>query len=698
MQEIKMNGESLNIEQENIAKLKEIFPEVFNEDKIDFEKLQNVLGHYIDTDEEKYRFTWNGKMDALRLSQTPSTGTLRPCKEESRDWDTTQNLYIEGDNLEVLKLLQNSYLNKIKMIYIDPPYNTGNDFVYKDDFKDNITNYKKMTGQIDSEGNSTSTNKETDGRYHTNWLNMIYPRLRLARNLLTDDGVIFISIDDNEVTNLKKICDEIFGIDNFINIISAKTKNIAGASGGGEDKRLKKNIEYILIYAKNYDAIEPFKKIYNRTEISELLNKYREENISWKYTSILRKRGEKIYFKSTLDGDGNEIKIYKRINPEYSSVSQIMKEENISEAAVYVKYFHDIYTTAMPQSSIRVRVMDAINEDNNSECDLYSIEYVPKTGKNKGKVYEQFYKGDKFRLFTWFSDVAEMENGIVYKNDMLGTLWDKINLNNLTKEGNIKYDNGKKPIELVKKLIEMISTKNDIICDFFSGSATTAHATIELNTKDNENRKFILVQLPEKILPTTKDNIEYIEYLNQEKIKPYVTEIGKERIRRAGDKIKEEIEQENQQLKLGEEPKKLPDIGFKVFKLDSSNIRKWNPDTKDLERTLLDQVDNFVEGRKEEDALYEIILKNGLPLTVPVEELNVKGKKVYSIGMGAMIVCLDNNITLDIADEIAKISTEFEDKGMVTVVFKDNGFENDSVKTNIKESLRGYGIGKFVTV
>lgn len=455
MQEIKMNGESLNIEQENIAKLKEIFPEVFNEDKIDFEKLQNVLGHYIDTDEEKYRFTWNGKMDALRLSQTPSTGTLRPCKEESRDWDTTQNLYIEGDNLEVLKLLQNSYLNKIKMIYIDPPYNTGNDFVYKDDFKDNITNYKKMTGQIDSDGNSTSTNKETDGRYHTNWLNMIYPRLRLARNLLTDDGVIFISIDDNEVTNLKKICDEIFGIDNFINIISAKTKNIAGASGGGEDKRLKKNIEYILIYAKNYDAIEPFKKIYNRTEISELLNKYREENISWKYTSILRKRGEKIYFKSTLDGDGNEIKIYKRINPEYSSVSQIMKEENISEAAVYVKYFHDIYTTAMPQSSIRVRVMDAINEDNNSECDLYSIEYVPKTGKNKGKVYEQFYKGDKFRLFTWFSDVAEMENGIVYKNDMLGTLWDKINLNNLTKEGNIKYDNGKKPIELVKKLIEI---------------------------------------------------------------------------------------------------------------------------------------------------------------------------------------------------------------------------------------------------
>ncbi len=211
MQEIKMNGESRNIIEDNIEKLKEIFPEVFNEDKIDFEKLQNVLGNYIDTEEEKYRFTWNGKMNSLRLSQIPSTGTLRPCKEESKDWDTTQNLYIEGDNLEVLKLLQNSYLNKIKMIYIDPPYNTGKDFIYKDNFQDNIENYKKITGQVDSEGNATSTNKDTDGRYHTNWLNMMYPRLRLARNLLSDDGVIFISIDDNEVANLKKVCDEIFG-------------------------------------------------------------------------------------------------------------------------------------------------------------------------------------------------------------------------------------------------------------------------------------------------------------------------------------------------------------------------------------------------------------------------------------------------------------------------------------------------------
>lgn len=698
MQEIKLNGESMNIVEDNIEKLKSIFPDVFTEGKVDFDKLQNVLGNYIEKKEERYNFTWNGKNAALRLAQTPSTGTLRPCKDEneSKNWDTTQNLYIEGDNLEVLKLLQKSYHNKIKMIYIDPPYNTGCDFVYKDDFKDNLDNYKKITGQVDSEGNKISSNTEADGRYHTNWLNMMYPRLRLARNLLTNDGAIYISIDDNEVINLKKICDEIFGEDNFVNIISAKTKNIAGASGGGEDKRLKKNIEYILIYSKDYNSIEPFKKIFNQTEISELLNKYREENISWKYTSVIKNRGEKVYLKSTVDGDGNEIKIYKRINPEYASISQIIKDENLSESEAYAKYFKDIYTTAMPQSSIRVRVMDAVNEEN-VDCDLFSIEYTPKTGKNKGILYEQFYKGDKFRLFTWFSDVAEIKDGIVYKNDMLGTLWDKINLNNLTKEGNIKYENGKKPLELIMKLIKMITSPNDIICDFFSGSATTAHATMELNLEDGEQRRFIMVQLPEPILPTTKDNIEYLDYLKQENIKPYVTEVGKERIRRAGQKIKDEIELNNLQLKLGDEPKKLPDIGFKVFKLDTSNIKKWNGNADTIESEIQGSIFNYEVGRSELDVVYEIMLKCGLDLTYPIEEINVNGKTLYSIGAGAMFVCMDNDITQDIANKIVEIKDEHDIVEPVTV-FKDNGFTTDSNKTNIKETLRVAGIKDFITV
>ena len=246
-----------------------------------------------------------------------------------------------------------------------------------------------------------------------------------------------------------------------------------------------------------------------------------------------------------------------------------------------------------------------------------------------------------------------------------------------------------KPVNLIKDLVKVATNENSIILDFFSGAATTAHAIMQLNSEDNGNRKFICVQLPEQ----TDEKSEAFKagYKN-------ICEIGKERIRRAGEKIKQEIEQENQQLKLGEEPKKVPDIGFKVFKLDSSNIKKWNPDTKDLEQTLLDQINNYVDGRTEEDVLYEIILKCGLDLTVPIEELNIQSKKVYSVGMGALIVCLDNDITLEVANEIAKLDTVFEDKQNVTVVFKDNGFKDDSVKTNIKETIRGYGIGKFVTI
>lgn len=649
MQEIKMNGESLNIKQENIAKLKEIFPEVFNEDKIDFEKLQNVLGNYIDTDEEKYRFTWNGKMDALRLSQAPSTGTLRPCKEESKDWDTTQNLYIEGDNLEVLKLLQNSYFNKIKMIYIDPPYNTGNDFVYKDDFKDNITNYKKMTGQIDSEGNSTSTNKETDGRYHTNWLNMMYPRLRLARNLLTDDGVIFISIDDKEIANLKKICDEIYGEKNLIaNMIWQSRTSISN------DQEVSLNHNHTLIYSKNKNSLIFYGEPLNP---DDYINPDGDPRGPWKLSPLdANKPGGDTYY-PVINPDTN-IEYYPPKNRSWA----INRDE-------------------MQKLLNEQRIKFGINNDSAPKRKLY--------------LYERLEKNDTKTPSSIILDGGTTKSGTTELMELFNGK---------------KIFSYPKPTKLLLKFLNyaLNKEKDNIILDFFSGSGTTAHAVLLYDkiTELNISNKFIMIQIPENLeqnLTNEKDDAKKItqnaiDFLRSINKPPILTELGKERIRLAGDKIKEEIEQENQQLKLGEEPKKVPDIGFKVFKLDSSNIRKWNPDTKNLERTLLDQVDNFVEGRKEEDALYEIILKNGLPLTVPVEELSIKGKKVYSIGMGAMIVCLDNNITLDIADEIAKISTEFEDKTMVTVVFKDNGFENDSVKTNIKETLRGYGIGKFVTV
>ena len=388
----KIESLSLNLEKNNIDKIKELFPEAVEEGKINFDMLRAMLGEEVDDSKEKYQFTWNGKAKSIKLAQTPSSATLRPCKEKSKNWDTTENIYIEGDNLEVLKQLQKTYYGKIKMIYIDPPYNTGNDFVYHDDFRSSIENYKEQTNQ------TSSSNPESSGRFHTDWLNMMYSRLLLAKNLLTNDGVIFISIDDNEMVNLKKMCDEVFGEANFVNIISAKTKNIAGASGGGEDKRLKKNIEYILIYTKNYLEFSSFDKVYNKTEIGELLDNYRDNGISWKYTSVLVDPGEKIFYKTTKDGDGNDISIYKRENPKFSSVSQLMRENSLSEREVYYKYFNKIYTTAMPQSSIRTRVLDVIDELNKDS--LYSIEYIPKTGKNKGKLYEQFYKGEKLRLFA----------------------------------------------------------------------------------------------------------------------------------------------------------------------------------------------------------------------------------------------------------------------------------------------------------
>ena len=694
MQEIKLNGESMNIVEDNIEKLKTIFPDVFTEGKVDFEKLQDVLGNYIETNDERYNFIWAGKQNALRLAQTPSTGTLRPCKEESKNWDTTQNLYIEGDNLEVLKLLQKSYHNKIKMIYIDPPYNTGNDFVYKDDFKDNIDNYKKITGQVDEEGNKISSNSESDGRYHTNWLNMIYPRLKLARNLLTDDGAIFISIDDNEVNNLKKICDEIFGEENFINLISLNAKVSAGASGGGEDKKLKKNIEYILFYSKNSNIFPSIKAPTKETEIMNYIEQMKKDNKSFKYINVLYKTADEEYFKTIKDGDGNDIVINKINTYDIKTVKQVAQIEGISEKEVYYKYFDKIMTTTNAQTSIRDRVWEATGNEN----DMYKASYVPRSGKNKGQTVDLLFMGKQKVLVIWLKDSAINLNGILYKSEKVGTYWDGFSWINVSKEGSIKFDNGKKPIALIQQMINIFPENDNMtILDFFSGSATVAHACIQNNVDKNLSNNFIMIQLPQKIEPNCKANKEYIEYLREENIKPIITEIGKERIRRAGERIKQEIEQENQQLKLGEEPKKVPDIGFKVFKLDSSNIKKWNANTENLEEQLQQSILNQVAGRSELDVGYEIMLKCGLDLTYPIEEIKVEDKTLYSVGAGAMFICMNDNITQSIADKIIAIKEEKEIEEPV-VVFKDNGFIDDSTKTNTKESLRVAGIKDFITV
>jgi adenine-specific DNA-methyltransferase len=627
-----MDGKTLDLVAENVQKLKSLFPEIVTEDKIDFEKLQAILGEYIDTDNERYNFIWHGKSKALRLAQTPSTGTLRPCKEESKDWETTQNLYIEGDNLEVLKLLQKTYHNKVKMIYIDPPYNTGKDFVYPDDYKDNLENYLTLTGQKDGNGTKISSNSETSGRYHTNWLNMMYPRLRLARNLLVDDGVIFISIDDNEVENLKKICNEVFGEENLIGIILWKKK-----TNGNNMGLIPPVHDYLLVYAKQINSIsdmgfEVTKEFLEKT----YSNPDNDPRGPW----------------TTMDLSANHK------GPFFSIKNEITGEEFFPPDGRYWVFNESDVLKKIKEGRI----------------------IFGKSGNARPvqKVFAYEREKNKVRAESWWDNHGMNEDATEEIKEMFGAP---------------KLFTHPKPSKLIYYLVKIASDRDSIILDFFAGSSTTAHAVMQLNAEDGGNRKFIMVQLPE---PCTEDTEAYKSgYKN-------ICEIGKERIRRAGDKIKAELrEKQSKQLSLIDDEKIVDpenlDIGFKVFKLDSSNLKKWNPDYDNLDETLDEMLANYVDGRTELDVVYEIMLKYGIDLTLPVEERDFNGKKVYSIGLGALVICLDNEITTDIAGDILKLKKELAPETM-HVVFKDNGFKDDAAKTNVIEMLKQGGVEEFVTV
>ncbi len=629
----KLDGKSMDIVGENIEKLRELFPEVFSEGKIDFKKLEEELGEFTDSDGERYNFTWAGKTEAKKIAQTPSTGTLRPSKfyedgkEDSKNWDTTQNLYIEGDNLEVLKLLQKSYHKKVKMIYIDPPYNTGKDFVYKDNFHDNIRNYLEITGQVDSEGNKLSANAETNGRYHSDWLNMMYPRLKLARNLLKDDGVIFISIDDNEVTNLRKLCDEIFGEDNFV-------EQFIWKSGRTASSIYTREHEYVLAYAKKIESV-PLLKYDGDDSISDRAIK-----------------------KVSVKNPASEIQFRAGI-------------KFLGEDKVFPKKFGETEV---------VEIVDGVFECKNGQL---AHDVTIKAGWAMKDMIEKWLreeevfdsKGQKVESFFF------KENGVLQYLKQRGTIHPKTIITDITtKDGTNQLVSllGFSPFDYPKtpKLINYFlkhTNDNDVILDFFSGSATTAHAVMQLNAEDSDNRKFIMVQLPE---PT-----EHKEYST-------ICEIGKERIRRAGDKI------------IADNPDKDLsglDIGFKVLKLDSSNIKAWDSDFDNLEISLLDAVDNIKSDRTAEDLLYEVLLKYGLDLTLPIEEKSINGSKIFVIGFGALIVCLDDHITLDTVKHIAKLKEEYESE-ITRVVFKDSSFADAVVKTNALQTLKQFGIDEVVSI
>lgn len=613
----KMDGMTMNIEQANVEKLKEVFPEVFADGKVDFDKLQGLLGHYIADDKEKYSFSWKGKADSLRLAQKRSTGTLRPCKEESKDWDTTENLYIEGDNLEVLKLLQSSYLNSIKMIYIDPPYNTGNDFVYTDDFADGIAHYKQVTGQ------ATKSNPETAGRYHTNWLNMMYPRLKLARNLLTDDGVIFISIDDNEVANLKKVCDEVFGEDNFITILVWKKK----AGGANDSTDIAVEHEYIMCYKKRYNGIskiplgeDRIKEYKFSDEKEETHGKYTIKNLNDK--SLQDSKG--LHY-DIVCPDGT---ILKGSDNQWKCNKETYEERLRDNRIVFIKKGNGEWT-----------------------CNY--------------KIYLNEEKG-KLRYD---------ENGnVIKKGRNLSSLIDNV----LNRDGNDEIKNlfsaypfsYPKPSLLIEQLLLCASKRDSIILDFFSGSATTAHAVMQLNAEDGGKRKFICVQLPEK---TDEQSEAYKAGYKT------ICEIGKERIRRAGEKIKEENK--------GKEGIENLDIGFKVFKLDNSNLVKWDntptTDEEEVKKRIQQSLFYLVDGRNDLDLVYEIMLKYGLSLTLPVEERRFDGITAYIINHPdyKVLVCLEPNITLSAVEEMDK-------ETIGTYIFADRCFADANILSNTEEILK----------
>lgn len=612
----KIENSSLDITKLNIEKLKDLFPNVVTEGKINFDELREILGDEVDDSKEKYQFTWHGKAESIKLAQFPSTATLRPDKESSKNWDTTENLYIEGDNLEVLKQLQKTYYGKIKMIYIDPPYNTGNDFVYHDNFKNSIEHYKNQTNQ------ESSSNPNTSGRFHTDWLNMMYPRLILSRNLLTEDGVIFISVDSNEFENLKKICDEIFGINNYRNTLLVRRRVKSLNSQFAENGLFSLNVgfEYILVYSKS--SLFLMNAVYQKKLNASATGRW---DVFWSNADRPTMRYELLGFTPSTGQWRN---------------SKEKAEIGVENYKVYEKDYSDKYT--LEEYSKKTGIINFIRRIPNG------------TGKNGG-----------------------VQHWVAPSNVMLRTSnWTDIEVSQIGKEIDVPFDNPKSKTLLIELMKLVNFYEDDIILDFFSGSATTAHAVMELNKEDGGNRKFIMVQLPE--LCDEKSEAYKDGYKN-------ICEIGKERIRRAGEQIKTEWEKEHPSDTLFSDNEKFTtDIGFKVFKLDSTNIRPWDSESEMSSDDLFSLSEVFKQDRSTEDILYEIMLKYGV-FDKPAEEVEINEKTMYRVGKRYMIVCLENEITPEDVKAIAELSPR-------SVVFKESGFKNDNDKINAEYNLEKAGV------
>ena len=631
----KADLKSMNIPEDKLRQLKDVFPEAFAEGlKVDLEKLKIAIGKDAELGKERFGMNWPGKTDCFKIIQAPSVATLIPAKEESVNFDSTENLFIEGDNLEVLKLLQKSYYGKVKVIYIDPPYNTGSDFIYPDDYAENLDTYLRYTRQIDDVGRKYSTNAETDGRFHSKWMTMMYPRLYLAKNLLKDDGVIFISIDDNEQSNLKKICDEIFGEENFVAQLVWKKKY----TGGKHTKYYVDFHEYVLVYTRSKETIKEI--LIDRPE--EEKDKFTESD------EYLVERGK--YYLRPLKSNLEERKTL--VYPiECPDGKKITTQWLVSK---------ETFERMLQEKRVEFR------QKRDGEYQIYK-KYYEKDGDGKVKppsLIEDFPNTEgKFELKELFN-IEEGRDNVFYTV---------------------------KPKNLIKYLLEpfLLST-NEIVLDFFAGSATTAHAVFDLNLANATNHRFVCVQLPEEIDP---------EFKNDQFNFRTVADIGKERIRRVIKKIGEERAQTSKGEKsLFEDRKNLvaQDLGFKVFKLAQSNFKVWEgssePKKEAVEKQLEMHVDHINPKSSQEDILFELLLKAGFELTTKIEKVSMAEKVVYSIEGGLMLICLEKELTKEVIKAMAE-------KNPSRVICLDEGFAgNDQLKTNAVQIMKSKGVEDFRTV
>ena len=657
-------AQSADLVAENIAKLKEWFPGLLTEGAngvaVNVDVLKSLVGDATVTDaDEKYGLNWHGKRRARQLALAPSTGTLRPCPDESVDWETTQNLMIEGDNLEVLKLLQKSYAGKVKLIYIDPPYNTGSDFVYPDDFQDNVKNYLEFTGQLEGE-QRVSSNTEASGRFHTNWLNMIYPRLKLAWSLLRADGFLLVSIDDKEFGHLRAVLNELCGEENFIAtlVFDRNRKNDAKLVSSGH--------EYMVLYARNKQLL---------TELDLRLRAPKEgvDEVRELFAELRKKH-----------------------NDDWNAVLAGLKEH-------YATFVEDDPRLPLARFT-KVDELGPYRDDGDPSWPggggpRYDVPH-PKTGKpctvpSRGWVWPTYermkqeidagnivYGEDETRIPSIRRNLFEKDEQVL--RSVIFSYAQKASQDFAALfDGQAVFQNPKSYRDL-HRLISYLTEPGDLIFDFFAGSGTTGHGAMLASAEAEPSRRFVLVQLPEPLDPTNKEQKIAVEFCDRLEKPRTIAELTKERLRRAAAKVK------------AENPLFSGDTGFRVFKLDNSNIRAWNPKPDDVQQAVIDYQDNLVDGRSETDVLYELLLKLGLDLCVPIEAREIAGKAVHSVGGGVLIACLASTISREDAEALAQGVVAWHEALAPAVdstcVFRDSAFADDVAKTNLAAILEQHGI------